>query len=111
MIYAQVVVDHKTALTNVFTYSLNPDQLLKVKQGQLVEVPFRQALRRGIVIKLTKKPAVTKTYLKPIKRIISHDPIVTIKQLQLANWLASYYGVSLGEAVFTMIPPLSKTSL
>lgn len=111
MIYAQVVVDHKTARTNIFTYALVPDQLLLVNPGQLVEVPFGDSYRRGIIVKLTKQPPVEKSKLKAVKRIISKSPIVTSQQLKLAIWLASYYGVSLGESLFAMVPTLSKTNL
>lgn len=109
MIYAQVVVNQKTAKIDLFSYQVTATQLLKIKAGVMVEVPFRNQLVEGVVFNLTKHTAVAK--VKPIKRLLSQEPIATANQFKLATWLAKFYGVSLGEALFTIIPKLSRRLL
>lgn len=113
MLYAQVVVNHKTAQTEVFTYAVNPAELPAVKLGVLVEVPFRNRATKGIVVGLERlKPRyLNPAKLKPIARTVSTIPIITGRQLTLARWMASYYGASLGEALFAIVPRFAKTQL
>lgn len=111
MIYAQVAVDRKIADLDTLTYSLTPQHLLNIKEGSLVEVSVRGKLAKGIVVKLTKTKAAGIKNLLPIKRIISKNPVITTHQLILTDWLSNYYGVSLGEAMFTMVPKLGIKEL
>lgn len=108
MVYANIVVNHTTARSSALSYLIAPDQFLGLKPGILVEVPFRSQTIEGVVLSLSKTTSSPKGKLKTIKKIISEHPVINSKQLELAKWLADYYGVSLGEAVFTILPHLNR---
>lgn len=110
MIYANIAVNHRS-VSDVFTYTLKPDQLLDIKKGSLVEVPFGNRALEGIVVDLKKTAKVQHSKIKPVKRILSRQAVITGRQMALAYWLADNYGVSLGQAIFTIMPRLNRKLL
>lgn len=110
MQYAEVVLRTKTSLDRQsFVYQIKPEQLPYIQPGILVLVPFRKQNIEGIVISL--KPYrinVLKSKLKTIIRIIDRQPILNKKQINLAKKISNYYLSSMGEAIFTMIPPVAR---
>jgi len=115
MQYAEVIPDSKTdLLRQSFTYKILPDQLLKLRTGSLVLIPFGKRKIEGIIVKIVRfSPKNIRSKLKPILKILSSKPVVDEPLLNLSNWMSSYYYAPLSKCLFEMIPipPKRKHSL
>jgi primosomal protein N' (replication factor Y) len=114
MQYAEVVVNTKTISGNdVFTYSISPADLPKIKAGVLVSVPFHGRTLDGIIIGLKKSlPAkISAEKIKKIKSILDPEPVIDDIHLELAKWMSEYYLASLGETLFANLVPVAKRQL
>ncbi|MFA5052173.1 MAG: primosomal protein N' [Patescibacteria group bacterium] len=89
----------------IFDYSVPGHLQPAIRHGQLVHIPFRNSVREGVVIRL-KKQSIAGKKIKPITDIIRPNPILTSEQLQLAEWLAQKYFVSIGSVIKMILPPL-----
>ncbi|UCG51093.1 MAG: primosomal protein N' [Candidatus Latescibacterota bacterium] len=87
-----------------FTYRV-PDELREqIFVGCRVEVPFGRRILSGVVIEFVEKSDVQR--IKPIRRI--SDTYLAGHLLKLTEWMASYYGCSMGEAAQAVLPPVLK---
>lgn len=91
----------------IFDYEIPTALQSKIKVGQLVNIPFRNSIKEGVVIKI-KKTAIADKKIKQIQEIVDTDPILTTEQIELAEWMAGYYFVSLGTIIKTMLPHIPK---
>ena len=87
-----------------FTYEIPQELESRVFVGCRVEVPFGRRTLSGIVVQLADKSDVPKT--KPVQKI--YDTYLPDKLLLLTEWIASYYGCSVGEAAQAVLPPLLR---
>ncbi|XOU94951.1 MAG: replication restart helicase PriA [Candidatus Kerfeldbacteria bacterium] len=94
----------------IFDYKVPDDVVSEIKIGQLVSIPFRSSEKEGIIIKIKKTSTINKK-IKSIVKIIQDKPIITSEQIQLAEWMANYYSVSLGTIIKTMLPPVLKNKM
>lgn len=76
----------------VFTYETERDILV----GSLVSIPLRNRFVKGMVIKKVSKPSFN---TKPIKKVLSEEPVLTKTQLELAQKIADYYFCNLADAI------------
>ncbi len=107
--YCEVTLSQKFPKSmGIFDYKIPVDLQSKIKIGQLVNIPFRNYAREGIIINFKKK-ATSGINVKEITAILNPNPILTKQQIALAKWMADYYFVSLGTIVKSMIPPIPKT--
>jgi primosomal protein N' (replication factor Y) (superfamily II helicase) len=87
------------ALAREFTYEVPDD----VGPGAVVEVRFGNAKRRGVVTKVdVAPPAGIQT--APVERVVEELPPALI---ELALWLADYYGSTPGRAL-ALVAPLQR---
>jgi primosomal protein N' (replication factor Y) (superfamily II helicase) len=88
-----------------------PDELVdKVKFGIRVEVQVGKGrdLYSAVVIGVSsEKPDYT---TKPISQIIDDEPIISVLQLDFWQWMARYYGCTLGEVMNAALPTNMKLS-
>jgi primosomal protein N' (replication factor Y) len=89
----------------VFDYKIPESLADQIKIGQLVGIPFRNSMREGVVIRLKSQP-ITGMTIKPINKIIDTSPVLTAEQLSLAEWLSTYYFVSIGSVIKMILPPV-----
>jgi primosomal protein N' (replication factor Y) len=89
-----------------FTYEVPAVLRSKVFVGCRVEVPFGRRILSGIVVELTDKSGVPRT--KPVRKI--YETYLPDDLLALTEWIASYYGCSVGEAAQSVLPPLLRRS-
>ncbi len=84
-----------------FTYQI-PDSLLgRVSVGCRVEVPFGKRELSGVVVDLMEKSDVARTRaIREVAEVFAPPAL-----LELARWIASYYGCSRGEAMQSVLPP------
>ena len=110
---AEVAVPLHVAQT--FTYRLTPEQSLDAKPGARITVPFgRKLLTAYIVALLDELPAeldLADKEIKEVESLVDTDPVCTPEILQLAHWVAVYYGCPLGEVIKAALPPGINTSV
>ena len=94
----------------IFDYEIPETFVSEIKIGQLVSIPFRKSEKEGIILKIKETSFIEKK-IKSIIKIIQDKPILTAKQIELAEWMARYYSVSLGTIIKTMLPPVPKNKM
>ncbi len=92
---------------NKFYYYSVPDELIKeIEIGKRVEVDFNNRITYGYIIgkenKLRNNIKLNK--LKKILDVKDPIPLFNKKNLELAQWISSYYFATLGEVLKIMTP-------
>ncbi|MBI2624662.1 primosomal protein N' [Candidatus Parcubacteria bacterium] len=88
-------------------------------KGALVEISLNRRTVAGIVLASTllvhSKAAVRKSArytLRNVSKVLSAEPVVTPRQLELARWVAKYYWTPFGHAFKAVLtPPAFKKPL
>ncbi len=100
-IYADVIVP--LALRQTYTFSVPEELVVALEPGLRVEVQFgKNKHYTGIVRRLHGEAPGHK--VKPILSVIDVVPLLTPAQLQLWDWMASYYACTLGEVMNAGLP-------
>ncbi|MFH6769566.1 primosomal protein N' [Gaetbulibacter aquiaggeris] len=91
-------------LEKLFTYSITPSEADFLKAGMRVAVPFgKSKIYTGIVYNIhTEAPIVYEA--KAIDQILDESPVVNAIQLNLWQWIASYYMCTLGDVMRAALP-------
>ena len=91
-------------LKQTFTYGVNQDEARFLKKGMRVAVPFgTNKVYTGIVYQVHRTPPIGYD-TREIDHILDETPLMTSKQLEHWEWLASYYMCTLGEVVRAALP-------
>ena len=95
-------------LKQAFTYRIpeSLDGLVAPGMRCFVSFGFRQTV--GIVTGLTHKTPENLKKMKGIDSMLDPQPFLTPDLLKLGEWMANYYYCSLGEALFVMVPALTR---
>ena len=97
--FARVVLP--IPVDQAFTYQI-PDELVGVVSiGSRVGVPFGKRALSGVVVDVMDKSDVPRT--RAITEVT--EACAPAALLELAQWMASYYGCSHGEAMQSVLPP------
>ncbi len=99
--YARLAVN-VPHVQGIFDYHLPEETQDNFKLGQLVEVPFGRQSVQGVIIEFPEKPAVTQT--KAIQKILDPTPVVTQRQIELAQYISRETLSPLGVTLQAMIP-------
>jgi len=99
--YARVALP--LPVEKAFTYSVPGELADGVFVGCRVEVPFGRRVLSGIVTELTDDSDVPAAKTKPIHGL--YDTYLPGELLEIARWIASYYGCSEGESMQSVLPP------
>ena len=92
------------ALPMSYTYRIPFELNEQIQLGQRVVVPLgKSKLYTAIVQKIHQQPPA-KYEAKYIESILDPSPIVTSKQVELWEWMASYYLCTLGEVMNAALP-------
>ena len=91
-------------LKNLFTYRVPVELNEEIIIGKRVSVPFgKKKVLAGLIFSIHEKPP--KDYeARYIIDVIDNDAIVNQNQLELWNWISSYYMVSLGLVYNAAMP-------
>ncbi len=91
-------------LEKLFTYHITKAEASFIQPGMRVAVPFgKSKIYTAIVYNIhNKEPQVYEA--KDIHQILDDQPIVTLKQLELWQWISKYYLCTLGEAMRAALP-------
>ena len=91
-------------LRQTFTYSVNKDEAAFLKQGFRVAVPFgKTKVYTGIVYQVHNQPPQGYE-TKSIDYILDETPIITSRQIEHWEWMATYYMCTLGEVIRAALP-------
>jgi len=90
-------------ISGIFDYHLPPELEGKVGVGCLVAVPFGKKTVQGIVLRSIAEPQVTST--RPVEELIDPEPVVTLTQIRLAQWMAEQSLAPLAACLDRMLPP------
>ncbi|CAI9430006.1 primosomal protein N' [Candidatus Ornithobacterium hominis] len=105
-LFAEIILP--LPLPGTFTYRIPSDWQDYLQIGQRVSVPFGQRkIYTGIIHSFhTNEPETYKT--KPIDAILEDTPSLLPQQIELWEWMASYYMCSLGEVYKNVYPTALK---
>ncbi len=107
--YAEVILDIATyEIDHAFDYMVPPKLIKDASIGCMVLVPFKSRLEIGYIVSLKDSTAVPQKKIKPVKKIISKNPIFDDNKLKLINWLKDYYIQPAGKAFKLFLPPGRK---
>jgi len=106
-LFAEIIIP--LALPQNYTWSIPEHFMTSVQIGSRVEVQLRNKKYAGIVKTLhNNKPAAFEP--KEILNVLDPEPLVYTQQLQLWQWIASYYMCSEGEVMNAAVPSNLKLS-
>lgn len=89
-------------IDRAFHYLIPSGWDVPLKRGMRVAAPFGAKQLIGYVTALRKTSPIE--FLKPLRRLIDHEPVITDDRWELARWLSQYSVCSLGEALATVVP-------
>ncbi|HVZ81307.1 MAG TPA: primosomal protein N' [bacterium] len=102
-LYAEVAFP--IALKQVFTYRLPPPLASQAAPGMRCFASFGRRQTVGFITRVTSKAPDGVKNLKSIDSLLDPAPVLTPDLLELGAWMADYYYCSLGETLFTFLPP------
>jgi primosomal protein N' (replication factor Y) (superfamily II helicase) len=107
LLYAEIILP--LALPTTYTYAIPTHLQAKAQPGCRVEVIFRTNKKYAGVIKSISplKPAYP---TKHIQNVLDDEPLLYPQQLQLWQWVSSYYMCSEGEVMAAALPAHFKLS-
>jgi len=97
--FASVALE--TNIDKPLDYEIPSDLIDTLKEGMLVEVPLRNSIKQGYVLKIKDEAEVKKTSM--ISKI-TKESVLTEDLFKLALWMKDYYLISLSKAIRCMIP-------
>ncbi|MCL4543255.1 MAG: primosomal protein N' [Chloroflexi bacterium] len=83
---------------------LPPEDEGRVHSGSLVMVPFGRHIRRGWVVAGAEESPVAPDEMKPLLEVISPQPLLSARELQLTQWLSRRARVSWARAIEVAVP-------
>lgn len=90
-------------LRQLYTYQINQDEALFLKEGMRVAVSFgKSKIYTAVVQKIHNQKPVYQT--KEIEYILDEKPIITSLQLSLYQWVSNYYMTCQGEVLKMALP-------
>ena len=98
-----------TPLRRVFDYLPLTGELRQHYQAGLrVTVPFGSQQLVGVVVSTCNHSDLPLEKLKPIHQRLDNEPLISAQQLELGQWMATYYQCSLGRALELFLPTLLR---
>jgi len=90
------------AIPQTYTYAVPIDLVEAVLFGVRVEVPLRNRLYSGLVMRLHQDKPIAKT--KNVISVLDEAPIIQAEQASFWTWMAKYYCAQLGEVMNVALP-------
>lgn len=107
MIYAEIVLENKTRVTDrIYTYKVSSEQEINLQIGKRVIIPFGRGNKKrlGLVINIVNEYNL-KYELKYIDKIIDEKPIVEKELINLAFFMRDEYLSDFSSSFQTILPP------
>jgi len=106
MMQANIVIVGATRGFETLTYSIPPALDGRVQPGHRVLAPLRSRKVTGVVTEVGER--LSTAPLKPILEVLEPRPLFDRAHLQLMEFLASYYMVSIADAYRSVIPAVAR---
>ena len=107
--YASILVDHGIFhMDSIYDYLVPARMNGDVLPGQLVEVPFNQKKKLGIVLSRSSHSTITRGF-KEISQCLTRLPYCSNEQLDLFRKAAELYGAKEWDFIRSAIPAFSKS--
>src|SRR5271170_5827849 len=103
---ANIVIVGATRGFETLTYSIPPALDGLVEPGHRVLAPLRSRKVTGLVTEVGE--GLSTTQLKPILEVLEPQPLFDRAHLQLMEFLATYYMVSIADAYRSVIPAVAR---
>jgi len=103
---ANIVIVGATRGFETLTYSIPPALDGRVEPGHRVLAPLRARKVTGVVTEVGERLSTSE--LKPILEVLEPRPLFDRPHLQLMEFLASYYMVSIADAYRSVIPAVAR---
>ncbi|MBO8167844.1 MAG: primosomal protein N' [Thermoanaerobacteraceae bacterium] len=101
--YAEVYVELKNRrLDKTFHYKIPESLKEQISVGVRVTVPFGSGTYQGYVVDLADRADVSTA--KSIKNVLDTKPVFTVKDIELARWMAEQYMCPFVAALECMLP-------
>ncbi len=75
---------------NLLDYRIPESLYPNIKKGQLIEIPFRNSSKMGLVFDIKNTSDLKPNMIKDITRIVNINPIVSENQIKFYNWFCDY---------------------
>lgn len=98
---ARVLVDGLNDM--VLDYAI-PAGMQGVTRGCRVEVPLRARNASGTVLALVQPEPEWAGRLRPLRRLVNEEPVVSPALMDLAEWAARYYAVPVEQMIRCIVP-------
>lgn len=105
--FVQVAID--VPLFTALTYSVPEHLKGVVAVGQLVQVPFRNKAKTGLVVGMAQEasqadPNLDASKIRPMLDVVDPEPLLTPEGVEFIKFVADYYLSPIGEVVRLAIP-------
>lgn len=91
-------------IEKLFTYSVSKTEAEFLKSGMRVAVPFGKSKIYTAIVHDIHNNSPQTYEAKEIHQILDEVPLVTLQQLKLWEWIASYYLCNLGDVMRAALP-------
>ncbi len=98
---ARVLLDGMNDM--VLDYAIPPG-MEGVQRGSRVEMPLRGRAATGTVISVAPPEEEWAGRLRPLRRLVNGEPVVSPVLMDLADWAARYYAVPLEQMIRCIVP-------
>lgn len=102
MYFTEVILP--LSLAKTFTYHISEAEFNYLKKGMRVAVPFGKSKIYTALVVSVHQNAPIAYQAKEIHQILDKSPVVTQKQLEHWQWIASYYMANIGDVYRTAMP-------
>ena len=99
--YAQLAVLSGSPQRGAFTYAVPAG--VELRRGMSVVVPWRTQRAIGIVLEVSAESEVDDP--RKVERVLDPEPLLSQRQLALADWIASRYLAPISACVALFLPP------
>lgn len=107
--YAEVYIDIKAFdIDHAFDYRIPPDLSSDIDIGRIVQVPFKNRIEVGYIVKIKDESELKDREIKDILKIVENRPVFDPERLELINWISEYYIQPLGSVIKFFLPPGGK---
>lgn len=107
--FAQIILAKVNAYTDrLYTYAVPAEISSKAKVGMQVLVEFGKKKAVGYIVKLSDIVDENIGKIKPVIEIRGEVPFFSSENVEIADWMASYYCASFSACLRLMFPPGSQ---
>ncbi len=107
--YAEVYIDIKAFdVDHAFDYGIPPHLSSDIDTGIIVQVPFKNRVEVGYIVKIKDKSELKDRKIKDILKVVEKRPVFNPQYLELIHWISQYYIQPLVSVIKFFLPPGGK---